>query len=75
LYFSPFYSLYTAFRNMLWNEEIVIVIGTYSFRDISVNNALKDFLNMNDKARIILTTVKFSKRESTRHLVIGHELE
>src|SRR5437588_475071 len=36
---EPFYSLYTAFRRNLREEEIIVVIG-YSFRDISVNNAL-----------------------------------
>ena len=58
---EPFYSLYTAFRNTLWNEQIVVVIG-YSFRDISINNAFTDFLKFNKNARMIIS----AKSESVK---------
>lgn len=51
---EPFYSLYTAFRRNLFKEEIVIVIG-YSFRDISINNALLDNLKTSENSRLIIS--------------------
>ena len=59
---EPFYSLYTAFRNMLRNQELVVIIG-YSFRDISVNNAFIDYLRLNHKARLILSAKSNSVKE------------
>lgn len=50
---EPFYSLYTAFRRILFEEQIVIVIG-YSFRDISINNAFLDYLRTRKESRIII---------------------
>jgi hypothetical protein len=51
---EPFYSLYIAFRKILFEEEVIIIIG-YSFRDVSINNAFLDHLRNNLKARLIIT--------------------
>jgi SIR2-like domain len=59
---EPFYSLYTAFRKNLFKEEIVIVIG-YSFRDISINNALVDHLQTTEKSRLIVSARSTSAKQ------------
>lgn len=69
---EPFYSLYTAFRNMLRSEQIVVVIG-YSFRDISVNNAFKDFLKSNRQARILISVKSDSVEERIKKMFGNHK--
>lgn len=50
---EPFFSLYTAFRRILLEEKIIIVIG-YSFRDISINNAFLNTLTNDRESRMII---------------------
>jgi SIR2-like protein len=59
---EPFYSLYTAFRKNLFKEQIVIVIG-YSFRDISINNALLDNLQTIESSRLIISAKSDSVKQ------------
>jgi hypothetical protein len=59
---EPFYSLYTAFRKNLFKEQIVIVIG-YSFRDISINNALLDNLQTTETSRLIISAKSDSVKQ------------
>jgi SIR2-like domain len=59
---EPFYSLYTAFRKNLFKEQIVIVIG-YSFRDISINNALLDNLQTTESSRLIISAKSDSVKQ------------
>lgn len=54
---EPFFTLYQYFRRNLLFEDIVIVIG-YSFADISINNAFKDWLTFNNKARLLVISKK-----------------
>ena len=60
---EPFFTLYQYFRRRLLEEDIVIVIG-YSFADISINNAIIDWLKYNDRARLIVVA-----KESRRNLI------
>ena len=59
---EPFYSLYTAFRRNLFKEQIVIMIG-YSFRDISINNALIDHLQTTDSSKLIICVKSHSVKQ------------
>ena len=68
---EPFYSLYTAFRRNLHEEEIIVVIG-YSFRDISVNNAFIDHICYNKKSRMIISTKSDPVKERIRRLFKGN---
>lgn len=69
---EPFYSLYTVFRNMLWSQEIVVVIGC-SFRDISVNNAFMDYLKSNKQARMLISVKSDSVEERIKKMFGIHE--
>ena len=54
---QPFFTLYQHFRRTLLDESIVIIIG-YSFGDISINNALMDWLAFNKKGRLVIVSRK-----------------
>ena len=52
---EPFFSLYTAFRRILLEEKIIIVIG-YSFRDEAVNNTFLNTHSDDKESRMIICT-------------------
>jgi hypothetical protein len=66
---EPFYSLYTAFRRILFEEQIVI---GYSFRDISINNAFLDYIRTNKESRIIICIRSDSVKKRIMRLFHGY---
>lgn len=50
---NPYAYLYSYFRKLLNIHDVYIVIG-YSFRDNSINNAFKDFLQQKPTSRMII---------------------
>jgi hypothetical protein len=67
----PFYYTYNAFRKMLQDERIIVVIG-YSFRDESINNAFRSKYLMEKENKkenfsmLICTTSKEVKERVTK---------
>jgi hypothetical protein len=66
---DPFFALYQYFRNMLFREDILIVIG-FSFRDPSINNAFTDWLSRKPSSRLI--TVARQERQNTIRETFGN---
>jgi hypothetical protein len=69
---EPFYSLYTAFRRNLLEEQVIVVIG-YSFRDISINNAFLDHIRTNENLRIIVCAKSDLVKNRVRQLFSGYD--
>ncbi len=59
---EPFFSLYAAFRRILLEEKIIIVMG-YSFRDLSINNAFLDTLSTDEESRMIICAKSHAVRQ------------
>jgi hypothetical protein len=68
---EPFASLYTAFRRILFEEKVIIVIG-YSFRDLSINNAFLETLKHDQDSRIIICTRSDAVKGRIKRIFSGY---
>jgi hypothetical protein len=68
---EPFYSLYTAFRRIVSEEKVIIVIG-YSFRDLSINNAFLENLKNDEDSRIIICTRSEVVKARIKRIFLGY---
>jgi len=68
---EPFSSLYTAFRKLIYEEKVIIVIG-YSFRDLSINNAFLDGLRQDEDSRIIICTRSDAVKGRIKRIFLGY---